>query len=388
MHQTLALSLVALLLAGCATADTSRRQAEVPGSGEAAPGTPVERGGGLDSGAHPDPGPADGVLFVGLESEDAVAVVDPAAGSVLEKIPVGISTEDTEGVHALTVSPDGAFYYISMAHGWPYGSVWKMTTATDSLVARTEVGLFPATMALTPDGTWLFVANYNLHGDPRLDSVSAIHTPTMTEVRKIPVCTKPHGMVASHDGRYVYASCTKDDVLKKIAVETLSVVDSTNVRTDADRAANAVCYPAGLALSKDDKTLFVACHKHDEIRTMPTDRFGTITGSIPTGKGPYLIQVEPSGERLWVPNRNGGSYTVIDVATAEPVATRPSSASHPHTFAFAPDGAVYLSMESQAVVPGAVDVIDPETLETRRSIEIGLQATGVGWVAASRTGSR
>ena len=323
------------------------------------------------------------VLFVGLESEDAVAVVDPDAGRVLRKIPVGISSEDIEGVHALAISPDGRHYYLAIAHGWPYGSVWKMTTAKDSLVARTNVGLFPATMAITPDGTWLFVANYNLHGDPALDSVSAVHTPTMTEVAKIPVCTKPHGMVASHDGKWIYASCTRDNVVRKISVASLSVVDSTNMLTDQDRAENRVCYPAGLALSADDSKLFVACHRHAEVRVMPTAALGTITAAIATGDGPYLIRMDPRGERLWVPNRNDQTYTVIDVATEQAIATRPTSATHPHTFAFGPDGTAYLSMESHAVVPGAIDVIDPTTFETRRSIPVGLQATGV---AAIRLG--
>ena len=36
-------------------------------------------------------GAAAQVLLVGLESEDAVAVVDPVAGTVIRKIPVGIS---------------------------------------------------------------------------------------------------------------------------------------------------------------------------------------------------------------------------------------------------------------------------------------------------------
>jgi DNA-binding beta-propeller fold protein YncE len=334
-------------------------------------------------GAH-DPAIAQGdsayVLFVGLESEDAVAVVDPQAGLVLKKIPVGISTEDIEGVHALTTSPDGRYYYLSIAHGWPYGSVWKMTTERDSLVARTNVGLFPATMAITPDGTWLFVANYNLHGDPALDSVSAVHTPTMTEVAQIPVCTKPHGMVASHDGKWIYTSCTRDNVVRKISVASLAVVDSTNMLTEQDRAENKVCYPAGLALSADDSKLYVACHRHAEVRVMSTDALGRVTNVIPTGDGPYLIRMDPRSERLWVPNRNDQTYTVIDVASERPVATLPASASHPHTFAFGPDGTAYLSMESHAIVPGAIDVIDPETLETLRSIPVGLQATGVGAV--------
>ena len=325
--------------------------------------------------------PSGYVLFVGLESEDAVAIVDPGSGQVLRKIPVGVSTEDIEGVHALTVSPDGRFYYLSIAHGWPYGSIWKMTTDNDSLVARTDVGLFPATTAITPDGMWLFVANYNLHGDPQTDTVSVVHTPTMTEVKQIPVCTKPHGLVSTHDGTAVYVSCTRDNVLKKISVSSLSVVDSTNTLTDQDRAEEKVCYPAGLALSKDDGTLYVACHRHGEIRVMATEDLGRFTNAIPVGDGPYLIKVDPAGGRLYVPNRNDQSYTVIDLASETPVATKPSSATHPHTFAFGPDGTVFLSMESHAVVPGAIDVIDPRTFETVRSIPVGLQATGAGAVA-------
>lgn len=318
------------------------------------------------------------VVLVGLESEDAVAVVDPIAGTVVRKIPVGISGEDVEGVHALAVSPDGLHYYLAIAHGWPNGSVWKLTTAKDSLAGRANVGLFPATMAITPDGTWLFVANYNLHGDPALDTVSAVHTPTMTEVARIPVCTKPHGMVASHDGKWVYASCTRDNVVRKIDVASLSVVDSTNMLTAEDLAEGRTCYPAGLALSQDDSKLYVACHRHSEIRVVSTRALGSITNTIPTGDGPYLIRVDPDGRRLWVPNRNDGTFTVIDLVDERPVATRQASASHPHTFAFGPDGTAYLSMESRGVVPGAIDVIDPETLEIRRSIEVGLQATGVG----------
>lgn len=320
------------------------------------------------------------VLFVGLESEDAVAIVDPASGEVIRKIPVGVSTEDIEGVHALTLAPDGRHYYLSIAHGWPYGSVWKMTTSDDNLVARTNVGLFPATSAITPDGMWLFVANYNLHGDPQTDTVSVVHAPTMTEVKQIPVCTKPHGLVASNDGSSVYVSCTRDNVLKRISLSTLSVVDSTSTLTETDRAEGKVCYPAGLALSKDDRRLYVACHRHGEIRVMPTDQLGTFTDAIPVGEGPYLIKVDPAGERLYVPNRNSQSFTVIDLASHTVIATKPSSATHPHTFTFGPDGTVFLSMESHAVVPGAIDVIDPATLETLRSIPVGLQATGAGVV--------
>ena len=49
---------------------------------------------------------------------ETVAVVDPAAGRVLRRIPVGVSAEDIEGVHALATSPDGRWImYVSNESG-------------------------------------------------------------------------------------------------------------------------------------------------------------------------------------------------------------------------------------------------------------------------------
>ena len=78
------------------------------------------------------------------------------------------------------MSPTGAHWYVSIAHGRPFGQIWKMETGTDVLVDTAEVGLFPATMAVTRDGSSLFVVNFNPHGDPGPSSVSAVFTRMMT----------------------------------------------------------------------------------------------------------------------------------------------------------------------------------------------------------------
>jgi hypothetical protein len=50
------------------------------------------------------------------------------------------------------VAPDGKHYYVSIGHGSPYGSLWKYTTGDDQVGRRVELGLFPATVAVSPDG--------------------------------------------------------------------------------------------------------------------------------------------------------------------------------------------------------------------------------------------
>src|SRR5690606_40246939 len=126
-------------------------------------------------------------IVVANESSDLVSrlTFTPRQGLVVDgTVPVGVMPADVDGPHGITVSPDGRYWYVSLAHGTPFGSVWKFTTDGDSLVGRVNLGLFPATMGLTPDGQFLFVVNFNLHGDPVPSSVSIVHAPTMTEVAR------------------------------------------------------------------------------------------------------------------------------------------------------------------------------------------------------------
>ena len=45
--------------------------------------------------------------------------------AVVEKtIPVGVWPLEIEGPHGITVSPDGEHWYLSMAHGMPYGHLY------------------------------------------------------------------------------------------------------------------------------------------------------------------------------------------------------------------------------------------------------------------------
>jgi len=42
----------------------------------------------------------------------------------------------------IVVSPDRQFYYVSIAHGRPFGSVWKYSTRNDAFVGKSVLGYF------------------------------------------------------------------------------------------------------------------------------------------------------------------------------------------------------------------------------------------------------
>ncbi|MBA2564154.1 MAG: YncE family protein [Gemmatimonadetes bacterium] len=310
-----------------------------------------------------------------------MAVVRGGSWEILKTIPVGISVEDVEGVHGLRLSPDGRHWYITLAHGFPFGTLWKFTTAGDSLVGRAEVGNFPATIGITPDGAWAFVVNYNLHGDPAVDTISAVYTPTMTEVKRIPACTKPHGLDVSSDGRFVLATCTRDDVIVRIDAGNLKESQRGSVRLPEDTAAGKDCYATGVQVVPDGTRAYVSCGHADEVRVVDVASL-RVTDRIAGCKGAYLLELDPAGERLWVPCRGGREVIVVDTSTNDVVGRIATTREFPHTVAFSPDGAhALVSQESRGVVPGALDVVDRRTLRKVGSVDVGLQATGVGVVA-------
>jgi DNA-binding beta-propeller fold protein YncE len=117
-------------------------------------------------------------------------------------VPIGVMPSDIDGPHNITAAPDGKSYYVTVAHGTPFGSVWKFDARTDSIVGKAQVELFPTTISVTPDGQLAFVANSDFHGDhPRTNVVSVIHTPTMTKITDLDACDMPHGLYLLHAQR-------------------------------------------------------------------------------------------------------------------------------------------------------------------------------------------
>jgi hypothetical protein len=78
------------------------------------------------------------------ESGDIATWLKPTgSGLAVDRVvPVGIMPSDIDGPHNITVAPDRKSYYITIAHGTPFGSLWKMDASADSLLGRAQVELF------------------------------------------------------------------------------------------------------------------------------------------------------------------------------------------------------------------------------------------------------
>jgi YVTN family beta-propeller protein len=348
----------------------------------------------LTSAAQAQSGDAGYRVGVVSESGDIVTWLKPnGTGLTVDRVvPVGIMPSDIDGPHNITGSPDGKSYYVTIAHGTPYGSLWKLNYAGDSLLGRAQVELFPTTITVTPDGQFAFVANSDFHGDhPRVNMVSVVHTPTMTKITDIPACDMPHGVKVNHGGTRVYISCMHSDEILQLDVATFGI--SRRAKTGEGHAMGAAapaneCSPTFVSVSPDDKRLYVACNSGNSLQVWDAATL-TKVKEIPVGKGAYNVEPSPDGKLVIVTNKKDQSVSLIDAVRLTEIARIPTSKKIVHGVAYSPDNRLaYISSESIGIDPGAVDVIDLAAKKLVASVSVPGQPTGITILRSSITSAR
>lgn len=318
---------------------------------------------------------------VASESGDIITWLTPGNGTLAvdRVVPVGIMPADIDGPHNVASAPDQRSYYVTIAHGTPFGSLWRLDMRTDTLLGRAPVELFPTTIAATPDGEFVLVANSDFHGDhPRQNVISIVHAPTMTKIADVPVCDMPHGVKVNHAGTKAYISCMHSDELVEMDVATFRI--ARRAKTGAGHAmaaAGSECSPTFVSVSPDDRRLYVACNKSNTLQVWDAKAL-TMIRDIPVGAGAYNVEPSPDGKYVLVTNKKAQSVSVLDAARLIEVARIPTSKKIVHGVAFSPDSRVaYISSESIGADPGAVDMIDLAARKVVASVAVPAQPTGI-----------
>jgi DNA-binding beta-propeller fold protein YncE len=368
----------------------------------------------------------DYLVYVVSESADKIALIrfGPNGARVDHDLQTGDMPVDIDGPHGIVVSPDREFYYVSIAHGRPFGLIWKYSTKDDRVLGKATLGYFPATVDITPDGNFLFIVNFNLHGDMVPSSVSVVSTPTMTEVARIQTCTMPHGSRLNPQGTKQYSACMMDDMLVEIDTQTLKVArhfivtkgkemgvmgapkikvadamssmpgmsgmpgmkDTGGHGMEAPKPGDNSCSPTWAQPSADGSSIYVACNKSSEIVEVSANDWKLVR-RIPARAGVYNLGITHDGTRLLATNKRDQSVSIYDLKSGKELARLPTKRKVLHGVVVSPDDAyAFVTVEGVGSEPGTVEIIDLKTLQTVATVDVGEEAAGIDFYKTELVG--
>lgn len=375
-------------------------------------------------------------VYVAAESEDEISVVkfDGKIATVEKRIPVGVLPYENEGPHGMTISPDGKHWYLSMAHGKPYGTVYKYETGTDKLVGKVVLGMFPASMEISKASGFLYVVNFNLHGKMEPSSISVVDTESMSELERITTGIMPHGSRISPDGLFHYSVGMMDGNLYEINALDLEVSRKLMLgKPEMDHAAMGHDM-GGMKMMKDTKNksnsdsgkkmkmmkkssdsgnkmmkmkkvntmmsmdMPMPTHKPTWVYPHPTKKVVYVANNgaaeivevdikdwkiirrFKTAPGPYNLEVSRDGKILVVSYKTDGSTGIWDLEKGIELAKITNSRKVTHGVTISPDNKyAFISVEGKGGQPGSVDVIDIKNKKLVAVAEVGKQAGGISF---------
>ncbi len=218
----------------------------------------------------------------------------------------------------LTLSPNGETLYVTNLAG---DSVFALHTR-DGAISGERTLLAndrPSAITISPDGKTLYVALWGK------GAVVTLNAQTMERRNTIAVGSHPNTVLLTKDGKRLFVACGNDDSVYTLDTVSGKRGERINLRMTPRSPAGAT--PSALALSPDEKTLYVANSDNNAVAvvnvTIP-DR-SRVEGFIPTTFYPTLVAVSRDNKRLFIGSGKGyatGPNNLAPGGKIDPVAPK------------------------------------------------------------------
>lgn len=344
-----------------------------------------------DDGSLPFPEPRPlGKVFFSSQAVDLVGVLDISTGLVMRYVRAGNTlpfSTPPQSPHNVQIDDLGRYYYVTLVRG---NKMLKFDARTNEQLGEVAVGVSPAHVVITPDGSKAYVTNFNVS----VGQVFDVNTSTMTVSQTIAVpnlMKATHGARLSHDGRYLYIGNNGTDLISIIQTSNDSVVAHVPVAGDVPPIGSFSYKPYQIAVRSDDRYVYVTCNGRGLVSVI--ERVGDTFAwrdTIRVGQKPLQCEVTRDGRFLYVCNQGSASVSVINAQTNQLLTTIDSVGRQPHGIDITDDSrTVYVTLEnilggdpphhpvSGSKNPAFIAIIDVGTNRVIRKIEVGGFAAGI-----------
>ena len=209
---------------------------------------------------------------------NAIVVINPQSGRVIDRFKTG------RRPYRILFHPDGRSYFVS---SWADAAVYQYNSVNGEEIGRIRLGSHATDMVLS---------NYTPESEEGQPSANA----------------KYRLFVAAANTNEVFVVGIGDN-------KTMTLADDIHIAPAPLSPLGMT--PSAVALSPDQKRLYVACSDADAVASVDvSDTRGVLEGFIPAGAYPAAMRV--SGDRVWVADAKGNTVGALGTSFG-PVADSP-----------------------------------------------------------------
>jgi YVTN family beta-propeller protein len=241
-----------------------------------------------------------------VASSFAVSVIDTSTNTITKTIALNSAASD------LVIAPDGSKVYVALAspplptpsnpNPAPFAPLVMIDTNTDTINATYALdGNFIYSLTSAPNGSKLYLVK----GD---SSVAIFDTGTNTVVATVPAVKGASDIAITPDGTKLYVTGNSAfSIVSVIATNTNTIIGTIPVGSD----------PLGIAITPDGGKVYVTNAGGETGTTVSviTTSTDTVTATISGFSSPQDVAITPSGTLAYVTNKEADSVSVIDTST-------------------------------------------------------------------------
>jgi len=319
-------------------------------------------------------------LYVSDEASGEVTIIDLDTNTVAQTLSVG------KRPRGIQKAPDGSAVYVALSGSVPTGperggpekgvngekkdtdaaapdrsadGIGILSTKTGALTFRLPSGTDPEQLAVSVDGTHLFVSNEDAA------SMSVIGIGSKSIEGTFRVGEEPEGVGVSPDGKWVYVTCEATSDVHVYDIQAKKMVAKLTVPGR----------PRGVAFLPDGARAYVTSETGGAVSVVRLPDHKVVKTLKPEGENvrPMGVAASPDGKRVYVTTGHGGSLVVIDTSNDEVVGTV-AVGKRPWGVIVSGDGKTVYTANGPS---DDVSVVDAATLKETSRIKVGKKPWGL-----------
>ena len=321
------------------------------------------------------------LVFVANQGEASISIIDAQANVVARRVDLTrLGFSRTAKPHHVAVAGDASHWYVSLIGE---NRVVKFNRENE-VVGKVEIEV-PGLLVLDEPNRKLYVGR----------SMSAVNAPSSIgvidlstgAVEEIDVfIPRPHALAVSPSGEFVYTA--------SLAENTVAIVNTESYEVDLVRLGGNPEVLVQFAVAPNGQSMIASGQLSGDVHFFDLRNPASIsrTGWVTVGLGAWHPVFSKDGMFAYVPNKIANTITVLHASEREVVSVVSGDGlAEPHGSALSPNGRfAYVSNNNLkgAYAPrydlgdnadvGTVVIIDTQTNEMVKVLEVGSNATGIG----------